>query len=52
MKMCFKHKTRMKVDHKIKEIIDCDFLWSIFCHEFSIFWYDHFFSPSLQFSLT
>jgi hypothetical protein len=29
MKMCFKHKTRMKVDHKIKVSfyhINCDFL--------------------------
>jgi hypothetical protein len=26
MKMCFKHKTRIKVDHRIKDIIDCDFL--------------------------
>jgi hypothetical protein len=26
MKMCFKHKTRMKVDHRTKDIIDCDFL--------------------------
>jgi hypothetical protein len=44
MKMYFKHKTRIKVDHRIKDIIDCDFLWSIFCHEFYIFGYEHFFS--------
>ncbi len=31
MKICFKHKIRMKVDHKIKDInnsfyhVDCDF---------------------------
>jgi hypothetical protein len=28
MKMCFKHKTRIRVDHKIKDIgimVNCDF---------------------------
>jgi hypothetical protein len=47
MKKCFKHKTRMKVVHRIKDIIknklhvDCDFLWNIFCHEFFMFSYAH-----------
>jgi hypothetical protein len=54
VKMCFEHKTRMNIDNKIKDIkncvklcfyhVDCDFLSSIFCHEFSMFEYAHIFS--------
>jgi hypothetical protein len=50
MKMFFEHKTRMEVDHKIKYVrivfssCSCDFLWSIFCHEFSMFGHAHIFS--------
>jgi len=42
MKMCFKYKTRMKVDHTIKKMrivllsCTCDFWRIIFCHEFFI----------------
>jgi hypothetical protein len=49
MKKCFNHKTRMKVVHRIKNIIkkfyhaNCYFLWNIFCHEFSMFGYAFFF---------
>jgi hypothetical protein len=47
MKMCFKHKTRIRVDHKIKDIgimVNCDF-WQFcdFCCEFSMFKHGHVF---------
>ncbi len=44
MKICFKHKTRMKIDYKIKDVrfyffyhVDCDLWLNIFCHEFFLF---------------
>jgi hypothetical protein len=59
MKMCFEHKTRMKVDCKINVIrlcfycVDCDLSWSIFCHEFFLCLGKHIFlSPSLWFAFT
>jgi hypothetical protein len=60
-KMCFKHRTRMKVDHTIKDIKivynfvlihKLWFLWNIFCHEFPMFGHAHFFPPSLEVAFT
>jgi hypothetical protein len=50
-KNVFKHKTRLHVNNKIKNIVnlcfyhvDCDFLWSSFWHEFFCFKMHIFFS--------
>jgi hypothetical protein len=49
-KNVFKHKTRLQVDNKIKNIVnlcfyhvDCNFFWSSFWHEFFSLKHAHFF---------
>jgi hypothetical protein len=58
MKMCFKHKTIMKVNHRIKDIkhvfLSCrlEFLMEHFFHKFLCFNMNIFFSPSLWFAFS